>query len=244
MEYLPKWVVKGTAILLMILIFLTIIKELQSIKAPIRILRVSAEGKVTVIPDYATVTLGVFSQANSAVEVKNQNNQKMNQVIAFIKQQGIDPQSIQTTDFYASPQYNYVNGQSTLSGYQASQTVTVKIDDVNKSRDVLNKILDGAVNQGANQVQSVNFGVTDSEKFQQQARIQAIDNARIKARELAEAAHLELGDIMNLDLNNDRSYPVAMAAVNTEAKVKSIGPNIQIGSQEVTETMTVLFSVK
>lgn len=169
----------------------------------------------------------------------------MNQVIAFIKQQGIDPKDIQTTSFNSSPKYNYSNGQTIISGYQANQTITIKVRHVDKSTSELEKIVNGAIMNGANQIQDVSFSFSDNEQLSQAARKQAIDKAKLKAAEIANEAGLTLGRIVNVvtsESNGNMPMPYAMA--NASIRTKSNTPRIEPGSQETTESVTLIFQIK
>jgi len=227
--------------LLIILLISLILNQFRNYQNAAQTLRVSAMGQVTGIPDLATVTVGVISQAATPVEVKNSNNQKMNAIIHFLKQQGVDAKDIQTSAFYTSPRYNYVNGQNNIVGYQADQTITVIFREIDKSQAKLEKALDGVVTQGANQIQGVNFSFSDSEKLKQKAIEQAIEKAKEKATLLTSAAGLELGDIKNImESGEDFSRPMA---VNFMVKAQRGAANIEPGSQEVTESVVLIFKV-
>lgn len=253
---LPKWLVDGLGGLLIAFIALLVVQQVynfnQVIKnqKPANTISVSAEGKVTATPDLATVTLGVLSQGTTAVDVKNQNNDKVNKVTAFIKQQGIADKDITTSQFSFYPQQDYSNGVAKIIGYQGNQSVTVKVHGVDKDQTILEKILDGSVNNGANEINGVNLSVENPENLQQQARKLAISNAKTKAQGLAQEAGLTLGKVVSISETNS-SYPGPIpyaldsaVGMGGRAEVKSIAPNIQTGSQDITESMSVVFEVK
>lgn len=243
-KFFPKWMVQTLGVLLIIFIALLILTQIKIINGYPQKMQISAIGKVTAVPDLATVTLGVISQGTTPLEVKNSNNQKVNQIIHFIKQQNIDAGDIKTTGFYASPRYNYVNGQNNIIGYQADQTVTIRVKDINKSQTQLEKILDGAVNNGANQIQGITFGFLDPDKLKESARKLAIKNAKEKAYQLATEADLKLGKVLNVtEASTDSSNPITMNTVNFAAKSQSVAPNIEPGNQEVIESVSLIFEV-
>lgn len=252
---IPKWLVQGLGGLLIAFVALLVVQKAHDLQTtfqnqkPANTISVSGEGKVTAVPDLATVNIGVLSQGTTAVDVKNQNNQKVNKVIDYIKAQGIDPKDINTSQFSFYPQQNYNSGQPVITGYQGNQTITVKVRGVDKSQDQLNKILDGAVNNGANQIDAVSLTIEKPTDLQNQARKLAIDDAKNKAQELAKEAGLNLGKVVSLS-ENSGGYPGPLPyALNSAMGMggggdKSIAPNIQTGSQEISETMTVVFELK
>src|SRR5688572_7782567 len=94
---LPVWMQKTLGILIIVLLLLIIIEKVGNINHLSQTLRITATGQVTAVPDQAVLTVGVESQGTDVVDVKNKNNEKMNQVIDFIKDQGVDKKDIQTT---------------------------------------------------------------------------------------------------------------------------------------------------
>lgn len=253
----PKWLVNTLGVLLVAFVALLIVQKGHDLSAtfknqkPVNTISVSGTGKVTATPDLATVNIGVLSQGSSAVDVKNQNNDKVNKVISYIKDQGIDAKDISTSQFSFYPTQDYNNGTPKITGYQGNQTVTVKVHGVDKDQTALEKVLDGVVNNGANEVNGVNLTVEKPDDLQQQAQKMAIDDAKQKAQELAKEAGLSLGKVVNVS-ESSGGYPgpipyaanSLMGVGGGMAAEKSIAPDIQTGSQEITETMTVTYEVK
>ncbi len=259
---LPKWLVNGLGALLMVFVAFLIVQQIYNFnqvvknQKPANTITVSADGKVSAVPDLAVVNIGVMTQGAAATDVKNQNNDKVNKVIAFIKQQGIADGDITTSQISLYPQQSYpvvvpgaaeANNAPKIIGYQGDQTVTVKVHGVNKDQSVLEKILDGAVNAGANEVQGLSFAFNDPNALQQQARKLAIDNAKTKAQELAKEAGLNLGKVVSISESNAATpLPYALNAPlgMGGGAAKSIAPDIQPGSQDITESMSVTFEVQ
>lgn len=251
----PKWLVSGLGGLLIAFVALLIVQQGYSLKTviknqkPANTISVSAEGKIKSVPDLATVTIGVMSQGATATEVKDSNNKKINKIIDFIKAQGIKSEDITTSQFSFYPQQDWQSGKGVIIGYQSDQTVTVKVKGVDKSQNVMEKVLDGAVNNGANQIQGVYFGFENPESVQQEARKLAIDNAKTKAQGLAKEAGLTLGKVVSIsETNSGMGTPIVYAGaamgMGGGGMDKSVAPNVEPGSQDITESMTVVFEVK
>ncbi len=253
---MPKWLVSTLGVLLVAFVAILIVQKAHDLSVvfknqkPVNTISVSGMGKVTAIPDLATVNIGVLSQGTTAVEVKNQNNDKVSKIIAFVKEQGIDAKDITTSQFSFYPTQDYNNGSPRITGYQGNQSVTVKVHGVDKDQSKLEKILDGSVNNGANQINGVSLSVEKPEDLQQDARKAAIADAKQKAQELAREAGLSLGKVVSISESGGGypgPLPYAMDSVRSMAGVsieKSIAPDFQTGSQEITETMTVTYEVK
>jgi len=259
---LPKWLINGLGGLLIIFVAFLIVQQVYNFSTaiknqkPANTISVSGEGKISATPDLATVDLGVMTTAATATDAKNQNDTKINQIIAFVKQQGIAAADIKTQQLNLYPQQSYggimvpSGAPSTpkITGYQANQTVEVKVHGVDKDQSVLEKVLDGAVNSGANEVDGVNFSFNNPDSLQQQAQEAAIANAKTKAQALAQASGLNLGKVVSVsESNNVFPGPVPYAvnsAMGLGGAAKSVAPDIQPGSQEVDETMSVTFEVK
>jgi uncharacterized protein YggE len=252
---LPKWLVSGLGGLLIVFVAILVVQKSYDLNAsfknqrPANTISVSGMGKVSAVPDLATVSIGVQSQAASATDVKNQNNDKVNKVIAFIKSQGLDDKDIKTSDYSLQPQYQYsTNGKPSINSYTLNQSVVVKVHGVDKNTDTLNKIIDGAVNAGANQVYGSNLSVEDPSSLQEKAQESAIADAKQKAEKLAKAAGLTLGKVVSVSEAGAPRYPgpipYALDSFAGQGSAKSVAPDIQTGSQEISETMTVIFEVK
>ena len=130
-------------------------------------LNLSAYGETKVAPDMATITLGVMTQGKTAAEAMGANATRMAAVMASLHKAGIADKDIQTSNLNLSPQYRYVeNAPPILTGYQASNTVTITVHDLKR----LGAAVDASVDAGANQVQGIGFGLEDPTAAENAAR--------------------------------------------------------------------------
>ena len=124
-----------------------------SIAAPAdgTLLNVSANVEAKRVPDVATLSAGVVTQAADGNSAMRQNAQQMDKVLAAIKAAGIAERDVQTSGVSLNPQYRYADNEAPkITGYQASNTVSLKVRDIAK----LGKVLDALAAQGANQIKS------------------------------------------------------------------------------------------
>ncbi|MBI2607605.1 MAG: SIMPL domain-containing protein [Candidatus Doudnabacteria bacterium] len=245
---IPKWIITWLGALLIAFVGLSVISKGYEIgsklnQRPENTISMSAEGRVTAVPDLATMNLGVLTQGDTASEVQDESSEKINQVIAFVKSQGVDESDIKTSQFSINPRYNFKDGENIIIGYEANQTVTVKIRNVNESSEMVSKILDGATKNGANQVLGVSLSFDDPDDLRQEARKKAIAAAKEKAQELAEEAGLRLGKIVSIS-ESGSSYPVPYDESYARGLGGGGGPLIEPGTQDITENITVVFEVK
>src|SRR3989338_678235 len=165
---------------------------------------ITGEGKITAIPDIATVEVGVITDKSDVVAAQKENTEKVNTLIKKVKDIGVEDKDIQTTNYQIYPQYDYTSGRQTLRGYQVSQSVRIKIRDLGKIGTMLSSV--GA--SGANQVSGVSFTIDEPEALRQQAREKALDNAREKAEALAKRAGVKLGKIVSFSESGGGAPPV------------------------------------
>lgn len=164
-----------------------------SAQAVERLITVSGEATVAVAPDMAIIRIGVTSQGKTAHEASNTNAKQMTKVLTAIKGTGVADRDVQTSRLSLQPQYDpNKNGTARLLGFQVTNQVTIKIRDTGK----MPVILDTAIAAGANEMSGIEFVVSEQSKLLDQARDDAIADARRKAELYAKAAGAKLGKVM------------------------------------------------
>ena len=141
-------------------------------------------------PDLAEVEAGVTSDAKTAREASETNNATMGKLLLALKAAGIDARDIQTSRLSLQPQSApNRTGPSAIAGYRASNRVTVRLRDVTKVASTIDML----VGAGANDIGGINFMVSQASKLLDDARTQAVADARRKAEIYAKAAGVALG---------------------------------------------------
>ena len=161
-----------------------------------RTISLTGHGEVRQVPDLATVTAGVLSQAVTAKDALAANTADMERVMAALKTAGIADKDIQTSNFMVQPRYDYSQDNRTprLAGYDVSNTVTVTL----RNLDGLGTVLDQLVQAGANQINGVSFGIDKPDEALDEARKQAIADARHKAEIYAGAGNVRIGKLLTI----------------------------------------------
>ena len=157
---------------------------------------VSGTGIVTMEPDLATITIGVQNQSKSLATAQGDNTTAINSVTQVLTDGGIDKKDIQTSSYNISPVSKYDdNGNYVgITGYQVSTSLSITVRDITK----VGTLLDTVVTAGANQVLGVSFSVADPSAPASQARKAAVEDARAKADELAQAAGLVVTGVISI----------------------------------------------
>ncbi len=169
---------------------------------------VTGEGEVTGAPDMATVSIGVTTTAATAAAALAQNSEQVAQVIAGLKSAGIEPRDIQTSGLSLNPMWPGRSGDTpaTITGYQASNTVSVRV----RALPGLGELLDQVVGNGANTLNGISFGLADPRPATDEARRRAVADARARAELLAGAAGVELGSILSISESGGGQVPQPM----------------------------------
>ncbi|WP_405405797.1 SIMPL domain-containing protein [Paracoccus sp. Ld10] len=201
-------------------------------------LTVSGTGQTRVAPDMATVQLGVTTQADSAAAAMEQNSTQQGAVIEALTGAGIDQAQIQTSGLNLNPLMQYgENRAPTVTGYQATNTVAVRVSDLAR----LGEVLDAIVTAGANEINGITFSREDGGDAQDQARRDAVADARRKADLLAEAAGVDLGPVLTLrDIQTGGGGPRPM--MRMEAAMADAVP-IQAGEVEMSAQVEVEYAL-
>lgn len=204
-------------------------------------LDIVAEGKTTRVPDIATVSAGVVSQATDAAGAMRDNAQRMTRVIAALKQAGIAERDIQTASIALNPQYRYQDGKApVITGYQASNTVSVRFRDIDKA----GAILDTLVAQGANQIDGPNLSIDKPAAALDEARLDAMKTARARAELYAQAAGLKVKRIISISEQQEMGRPMPMPVMRMQAADAVAESKIAAGEQSVGVTLSVRFELQ
>lgn len=215
--------------------------------SPARTITVTAEGTTTATPDLAEVTFSVVTTGQNPQTLEANNTSNMNAALQFLSSQNIASSDITTTGYDLEPSYNYDNTtqRNYITGYTLTQTVMVKIHNLANVATVIS----GLTPLGVNQIGSVTFTFSDSDEFVAVARADAINKAEAKAVQMAAETGASLGEVINISENSivPQPFPVynvatPMAAMGGATAAST--PNIQPGSQNVTDDVTITYALR
>lgn len=226
------------------------------------------EGKIIAIPDVAVFTFSIITEGGKDIAtLQTKNTDKVNRSLEFIKSSGVDAKDLKTQGYNLSPRYQYSTCREVLPtplsagteisvskicppaeivGYTITQSVQVKVRDFTKVGDILS----GVVSRGVNNVSQLSFQIDDPSAVQEQARGQAIQKAKARAKKVADVAGFKLGRLLSVDegytpyrvYNSMLDYSSAGSISSENAKAPT--PTVEPGSQEVTVDVTLRYEIE
>jgi uncharacterized protein len=160
---------------------------------------VTGEGEVMVVPNVGQFSFSVMADGTTAAEAQERSGTKINDIIAYLKEQGVEEKDIKTSGYYLNPRYRYEEptcvfgsycppGEQIQDGFDVSQTVEVKVRDTAKA----GALVAGVGEKGATNISGLNFIVDDTSTAKTEARSLAVADAKAKAEKLAEDLGLKL----------------------------------------------------
>ncbi len=209
-------------------------------EAALHTITVSGEGRVSLTPDMAGISIGVSTEDKEAAKAVKTNNAKTQEVIGQLKSSGIAEKDIRTTNFTVYPRQQFdSSNKPSQTTYVVENTVYVKVSNLDK----LGEILDTVVNAGANTISNIQFDTSDPTKGYDQALESAIQDAYGKAQTAAKAAGVKLGPVHTIQTSLSSSGPNPysrdmMAAVPAAAKVP-----ISPGQLDVVVNVTIVYLI-
>ncbi len=247
--------------LLLFALFMNTLAEHQYIGRDINsqtTISVSGDGEAYGAPDIASVSFSITQDAKTATEARQMVDAKMKKIHDFLTKAKIAEKDIKTTSYDLSPKYEWQQkqivciaypcpqppGQQVLTGYTVTQSVEVKIHDL----DNAGVLLGGLTDNGASNVSGLNFMVENPDGLQTKAREEAIGKAQAKAEQLAKDLHVKLVRIVSF--NEGANYPIYYARGGMEMKAMSADagappvPNIPVGENKYTSNVTITYEIR
>lgn len=204
------------------------------------LLSISAQAESKRVPDVATMSTGVVTQAADANTAMRQNAVQMAKVVAAIKAAGVAERDIQTSGINLSPQYRYAENQPpTITGYQASNTVNMKVRDIGE----LGKVLDSLVAQGANQINGPSFEVDKPDEAYDEARLAALKKAESRAKTYADAMGMRVRRIVSISEGGGFQPPMPIMRMQAMDAAQSKETSVSPGETTLGASLDVVFEL-
>lgn len=209
---------------------------------------VTGEAEVSAVPDIATVTITVRESASTVPAAQEKVEAKVIAAINSLANLGVEEKDRKTLYYNVAPKYEYTSGggyatNPRIVGYEASQTVEIKVRNIDAAGDVI-----GALG-GANitEIQGPTFTVENPDKLTAEAKEEAIEKAREKALATARALRTDLGEVIQFSEDGGGYYPPMYSrdAVSTQAKGGALGPEVTLptGENVIKVRVTITYSL-
>ncbi len=216
------------------------------------VITVDGMGTATAIPDIASISFTVMGEGQNASQAQDEATKKNNVALALLKEKGIDEKDIKTTSYVVSPKYSYpqpcyappcVYDEQRVVGYTVNQSTQVKVRDLAKVGELLSALGDA----GISQLYGPNFEVENEDAVRAEARKEAIDIARAKAKVLARDLGVTLVRVVSFS-ENAGGYPVpyydrGFGMGGAESSVK-VAPEISAGENEIVSQVYISYEIR
>lgn len=202
---------------------------------------VSGKGTVSVKPDRATVSVGAWHQAETAIEAQSRVNEIIEEATKEIRKVKADGMLIQTSGLSLSPVYNYQRDKEPkIIGYRASIMLTVRIDDIDKT----GAVIDAAMETGVNQMHGVSFSLKDDSGARRDALKKAVQDGRQKAEAIADALGRPIQDLLEVS-EQGVSVPIINRGIESYRTMAadSAATPIEAGEIEISASVNISYSL-
>lgn len=212
--------------------------------APQNTITISGEGKVDATPDIAKVIVTVRESGKTAKEAQDKVVKKWTAAKTAISSMGVEDKDVKTISYTTQPRYYYpANSKMMIDGYDAVQTTEVKVRNI----DNTGKLLEVVAAAGINEVSGPDFTVDDMTALKEEAREEAINDAKAKAEKLADQLGVDLVRIVSFSEGGDSGYMPYMARAESVSMgaVKIVtAPSLDPGTNEINSNVTITFEIK
>lgn len=215
---------------------------------------VQGEGEVMAKPDIGSFSFSVYAEGTDATAAQSDSADKINTIVAYLKDSGIEDRDIKTGNYTLNPKYRYETrvcaanmycppGNPIIDGYEVTETITVKVRDLSKAGDLITAVGD----RGATNISGLSFTIDDESVLKAEARSSAIADAKAKAEKLA--ADLGVSLIRITGYYEDQAYPYAYGGAETmmardAVSLQAKAPELPTGENTIKSTVSVTFEVK
>lgn len=219
-------------------------------------INVSGEGEVSVKPDIAELSFSVTKEAKTVSGAQTASAEKINEIMAYLKEAGIEEKDIKTENYGLYPKYEYQQrvmqafcpngycppeGKQVLTGYEVSQTISVKIRKI----DDAGKILVSVGDKGATNISGVSFSVDKKDAIEADAREKAIQDAEEKAKVLAKSLGVKITRIVSFsESGNSPMYYRGGMMEASMLKSADIAPSIPTGENKFTSNVNIVYEIQ
>jgi uncharacterized protein len=211
--------------------------------------------EIKTVPDVAIFTITIRETEKDVLAAQQKMTEKNNKLVALLQENGVQKNDIQSTNYSTYPKYIYeqqpcVNGvcpagKQVLEGYEASQTITAKLRNLEKSGETLSKISALEIYE----ISGPNFSVEDPQKFKSQAQAEAITKAKKDAEITAKNLGVKLKKIIRFYEEPLRSFggvrPMMMAkGMAMDSNIEMAAPQLEAGEEKISTAVSITYEIE
>lgn len=213
--------------------------QVQEQKNLVPQISVSGEGKISVTPDQAIISVGFQNSGKDAKEVKSLNDEVVDKVIKFLKKTGIPATDYKTNNVSLNKSYDYEKKKNT---FQANQTLSITLKDLSKYDEVMMGLNDA----GVNTINGVEFKSSKMSDYEKEARKKAVLDAKQKAQDYVSVLGQKVGKALLITDNSPVYVPQPMYKTNMMAMAADAAPRetLAVGEMEINVNVSVTFALE
>ncbi len=248
-------------ILLIVVSLFTVAKFINEVKGssyvgrgnqPANVISVEGKGEVLAVSDIASLYINISKDGNTAKEAQDLLNESVTKTLNYLKEQNIEEKDIKSQYGGLNPKYEqsscytypYVcsDKEPKIIGYTSTQSIIVKIREV----DSANTVRTGLAEIGITDISGPTFSIDDEDTFKDQARSEAIKEARVKAEILAKELGVSLGKVVSFSENNGGNYEMydSMNMMKATSSVSAPAPVLPKGENKITSNVTISYEIR
>ena len=214
---------------------------------------VSGKGEILAKADIAAFDFSVAEESLNVSDAQSRAARKINDIIQFLKNNGIEEKDIKTTNYNIYPRYNYIKlpeksqiippirDNRVLIGYEVNQGIEVKVRKI----DSAGTVLSGVGNLGASNVSGLNFSIDEEDKLRKEARDLAIEDARENGKILARSLGVKLVRIINF--SESGYFPIYREKFSADVMAvggAALAPEIPTGENKITSQVNIVYEIR
>ncbi len=225
-----------------------------------RVITLTGHGEVSAVPDIANVYFTIRKDGPTVKEAQDAVAKVEASALESLKANGVEDKDVQAANASFNPKYEYRysaksvpctaygcpprQGSNVVVGYEAYESITVKV----RNTDTVGKIMQDLGTLGVTDLNGPNFAIDDEEELKAEARKEAIEDARAKAKVLAKDLGVRLGRVANYSENGN--YPMPMyygkdAMMEQASSGAATNPaSLPKGENTITSDVTITYEIK
>lgn len=202
---------------------------------------ISATGEASRVPDTASISAGVVTEAEDSKKAMKDNAAQMAKLVEAIEKAGIDDKDVQTSGISLSPRYNYQRDRKPqITGYTARNTVRIKVREIEE----LGGVLDALAAAGANQIHGPSLEIGEPEPVMAEARQQALEKAQQRAETYAQGLGMKVRRIVSISENGDIAPPRPMMRAEMAGARADASTPVSPGETTVSVNLDLVFELE